>query len=129
VLAENNLLSKLWKRILPLRPTIIINFQKLFVAVQFPPKNLLKPFSTELQAKIFFKNQLGKKTRITSIIFRFDDGQEKKYFESINLSDGETIEKYYKINLNVRREVKGTLIIHHTPEKIIKKRFHAKSLD
>jgi hypothetical protein len=108
---------------------MIIHFQKLFVAVQFPPKNLLKPFSTELHAKIFFKNQLGNKTTITRIIFKFDDGHKKKYFESINLSDGETIEKYYKINLNVRREVKGTLIIHHTPEKILKKRFHAKSLN
>jgi hypothetical protein len=128
VYAENNFFSKLRKRILPLRPTILIHFQKLFVGVQFPPKSLLKPFSTQLHAKIYFKNQLGKKTRMTSIVFRFDDGHEKKYFESINLSDGETIEKYYKINLNVRREVRGTLIIHHTPDKKIKKNFHAKTL-
>lgn len=63
------------------------------------------------------------------MVFKFDDGLKKKYLENINLLDGEIIEKYYKVNLNVRKEVKGTLIIHHTADKKIKKNFHAKTLN
>jgi hypothetical protein len=108
--------------------TIKIKYEKMNIVAKFPPQNILKPFSTELHACLLLENRLGKDTIITRIVFDFEDRQPKAFLEKIDLPNDTKILKDYRINMNVKKEVKGTLVVHHTQGSDFKKRFHAKPL-
>lgn len=109
------------------KATIKIEFKKLLVAVKFPPKSRFKPFSTEMIAEILLENLLGKDTRIIETVFMFDDRDSEIFLESFDLADGASILKCFRIDLNVRKEVQGTLIVRLSNRTDIKKKFHAKN--